>query len=242
MMIQSASAFKSSLASKKVIKPSFVAKSHTAIRCHKSSSCSSKEEKVKETEFQDGPLPSSQSVETFLSTLCSKTDVAEVIIEMPTYKMKVRRSISSKKSPVAAPAAPIVPLAAAPAPTSLPVAAPKAPAKAPVAVALESVDEENSVSVTAKKVGIFHRGRYAAGKRVGKNNCVNKGDRLKKGQTLGFIEQLGTHVPVECPVAGELIKFNVEDGKPVEYSQAICEITPFFGGYTGSDRATKVVA
>lgn len=99
----------------------------------------------------------------------------------------------------------------------------------------ESVDE-SLVYVTSPKVGIFRRGRYAGGKKVGKGNCVNQGDQVKKGQTLGFVEQLGTHVVVEAPQAGELAKMLLEDGAPVEYQQVVAELAPFFGGHIIGDR------
>jgi biotin carboxyl carrier protein len=47
------------------------------------------------------------------------------------------------------------------------------------------------------QVGVFRRGRYAAGKKVGKGNVANVGDQVKKGQTLGYVEQLGTFVEVK---------------------------------------------
>jgi hypothetical protein len=83
------------------------------------------------------------------------------------------------------------------------------------------------------QVGIFRRGKYAAGKRVGKGNVADKvgagaqlghelyeswilarstfharhchttpqGTSVKKGQVLGYVEQLGTFVAVEVRAA-----------------------------------------
>lgn len=48
-------------------------------------------------------------------------------------------------------------------------------------------------------MGILRRGRYMKGKQVGKGTMVQPGDQVKKGQTLAFIEQLGTHWPLEAP-------------------------------------------
>eukprot|EP00967_Tisochrysis_lutea_P057028 scaffold72230_cov18-Tisochrysis_lutea.AAC.1 len=62
-----------------------------------------------------------------------------------------------------------------------------------------------------------------------------QGDQLKKGQTLGYVEQLGTYVPVEAPQAGEVVDFLVEEGAPVEYKQTIVEMAPFFGGHIIGD-------
>jgi hypothetical protein len=46
-------------------------------------------------------------------------------------------------------------------------------------------------------VGVFRRGKYAGGKKVGKGNVANVGDTVKRGQTLGYVEQLGTFVEVK---------------------------------------------
>jgi pyruvate/2-oxoglutarate dehydrogenase complex dihydrolipoamide acyltransferase (E2) component len=48
---------------------------------------------------------------------------------------------------------------------------------------------------------------------------VQQGDSIKKGQHVGYVEQLGTFVPIESPQAGEIVQFVVEDGKPVEYGE-----------------------
>ncbi len=48
-------------------------------------------------------------------------------------------------------------------------------------------------------MGILRRGRYMKGKQVGKGPMVQAGDQVKKGQTVAYIEQLGTHWPLESP-------------------------------------------
>ncbi len=57
-----------------------------------------------------------------------------------------------------------------------------------------------------------------------------QGDQVKKGSPLGYVEQLGTHFAVEASQAGEVARFKVQDGEPVEYGQLIVELAPFFGG------------
>lgn len=48
---------------------------------------------------------------------------------------------------------------------------------------------------------------------------MQQGDSIKKGQHVGYVEQLGTFVPIESKQAGEIVQFVVEDGKPVEYGE-----------------------
>jgi biotin carboxyl carrier protein len=107
----------------------------------------------------------------------------------------VKRNLKSSAAPAYAPA----PVMAAPAPVVMSSPAPSAPST----IEEDDEEDESKLFVSAPKVGIFRRGRYAAGKRVGKGLCANTGDQVKKGQVLGFIEQLGTFIAVEAPQAGE---------------------------------------
>jgi hypothetical protein len=47
---------------------------------------------------------------------------------------------------------------------------------------------------------------------------------------------LGAGNNLLCPAAGEIGKFHVEDGAPVEYLQTIVELAPFFGGHIIGDK------
>lgn len=53
--------------------------------------------------------------------------------------------------------------------------------------------------------------------------------QIKKGQTLAYIEQMGTYWPLESPQAGEVVEFLAQDGQPVEYGEPVLVIVPFFG-------------
>ncbi|KAF8058871.1 APX6 [Scenedesmus sp. PABB004] len=178
----------------------------------------------------------SPQVQQLLNTLVADTEIAEMELKMGSFQLKVRRSIDA---PAPAPAPAVV---AAPAPPAFAAAA------APVAyvsvddraVPEESVDE-GMLPVTAPKVGVFRRGKYAAGKKVGKGNVANVGDTVKKGQTLGYVEQLGTFVELKAPQAGELASYKAEEGDPVEYGQVVVEIAPFFGGHIIGDSNARVV-
>lgn len=173
--------------------------------------------------------PSALQVETLLNVLCEETDIAEVELKMGGFKMKVRRSLKGAAAAAAAPA--VAPAVPAPAP----VAAAPAPS-APSTDAEEFEEEDGSlIAITAPKVGILRRGRYLKGKQIGKAPAVEIGDTVKKGQVVAYIEQLGTHFPVECPQAGEVASFLAEEGDAVEYKEAIVEIAPFFGGHIIGD-------
>lgn len=94
---------------------------------------------------------------------------------------------------------------------------------------------ESLVIVTSPKVGILRTAKYIKGKKVGKGPMVKLGDKLKRGQVVYYVEQLGTHVPVEAPQAGEVVALMKEDGDPVAYGEDVAEIMPFFGGHIIGD-------
>lgn len=184
----------------------------------------------KKEEFTDGPdvAPSTQEVQQLLNTIVTDTEIAEMELQVGTFKLRVRRSIDSPEAPAPAP---VVYAAAAPA------AAPAAAAAAAAAPYISMEDpqyeslDEAKVYVTVPKVGVFRRGRYAGGKKVGKGNLANVGDTVKKGQTLGYVEQLGTFVDVKAPQAGEITAYKAEDGDAVEYKEVVVELAPFFSGH-----------
>jgi len=195
-------------------------------------------EKPVEEEFEDegadeGTGLSTQQVQSMLSVLCEETDIAELDLKMGSFELSVRRSMKgSETSPVAtAVVAHVHTSPAAPVPAAQPAPSPTGSG--------QSMDEddvlESLVPITAPKVGILRRGRYIKGKKVGKGALAAVGDKVKKGQTLAFIEQLGTFIPVEAPQAGEVAEFVVDEGAAVEYNEVVIELAPFFGGHIIGD-------
>jgi multidrug efflux pump subunit AcrA (membrane-fusion protein) len=63
----------------------------------------------------------------------------------------------------------------------------------------------------------------------------SQGDTIKKGQTVAYVEQLGTFVAIEAPQAGEVARFLLNEGDAVEYGQDVLELAPFFGGHIIGD-------
>lgn len=41
---------------------------------------------------------------------------------------------------------------------------------------------------------------------------------------------------LQAPQAGEIVSFEIEDGRAVEYKDVIVEMAPFFGGHIIGDR------
>ncbi|QDZ18533.1 lipoyl-binding domain-containing protein [Chloropicon primus] len=161
-------------------------------------------------------------VKNFILKMVNSTDIAEIDLQVGDMELYIMRKIDSEPAP-AAPAA---------APTPVATAATPEPA-APVAMASleEASVDETTVYLTSETVGTFRRGRYAKGKKIGNKAMVEEGGTVKKGQTIAFVEQMGTYTPVLANQAGEIASFELEDGDPVGYGQALVSLHPFFGGH-----------
>eukprot|EP00798_Chlamydomonas_sp_ICE-L_P013340 gene13340-19181_t len=158
--------------------------------------------------------PTAAEVESLLSSMVQETDIMEMQLQIGDFQLNVKRSLAGAPPPTAH--VEVVP----PPPAMIPRMDTPVKASAPRPMLLESVDE-SILPVFSPKVGIFRRGRYAGNKRVGKGNCVNEGDTVKKGQPIGYVEQLGTFVPVEATQGGEIVKFDLKEGEAVEYGQTV---------------------
>ena len=80
-------------------------------------------------------------------------------------------------------------------------------------------DSNESAQVCATHVGIVHLSADAV-----TDNLVKKGDRIEKGQTVCFIEELTRLLPVVSEHDGIVSDIVVEDGGGVEYGQPILDV------------------
>ena len=80
-------------------------------------------------------------------------------------------------------------------------------------------DSNESAQVRATHVGIVHLSADAV-----TDNLVKKGDRIEKGQTVCFIEELTRLLPVVSEHDGIVSDIVVEDGIGVEYGQPILDV------------------
>jgi len=171
-------------------------------------------------------------VKEFLLNIVDTTDLAEIDLQIGDLELYVLRKCEA--SPPPAPAPP----AAAPAPAvaqtqTAQATSPKDTAASLLAdlASLEESIDESAIKQTSEKVGTFRRGRYLKGKKIGSKAMVEVGDVVKKGQTIAFVEQMGTYTPVLAKQAGEIAHFEVEEGDPVGYGQLLVSLYPFFGGH-----------
>ena len=73
-----------------------------------------------------------------------------------------------------------------------------------------------TITVTARVVGLFYRGRQP-----GEDAVVSIGDTVKQAQTLGIIEVLRKPTEITSPAGGVITAILCEDGSGVQYGDPL---------------------
>jgi acetyl-CoA carboxylase biotin carboxyl carrier protein len=139
-----------------------------------------------------------------LLKIFKESNVAEMEVQRGDNRLRLRRAEAVKEVVVAAPA---------PVPVSAPVvSAPKA----------EAPDvSSKDVLVKSPIVGTFYESSSP-----GTAPFVKVGDRVEPGQILCIIESMKLMNEIEAEVAGTIVARLTENGKPVEYGEALFSIRP----------------
>jgi acetyl-CoA carboxylase biotin carboxyl carrier protein len=138
-----------------------------------------------------------------LLDLFSTTDVAELEVQRGENRVRLVRAGAQVTHVV--PAA-----AAAPAPAAAPVAAAPAP-----------VVPDNTMLVKSPIVGTYYDSPSPEAPPF-----VKAGDSVEAGQVLCIIESMKLMNEIECEVAGTLVAKLLENGRPVEYGEALFSVKP----------------
>lgn len=136
-------------------------------------------------------------------------DNAQTSVVVPMQQPMVTMSPVVQPAPVAV----AVPSAAE---TSAPTSEKASPAAAPEAENLSKL-----VPVKSPMVGTFYRSASPD-----KPAFVKIGDTIDVGQTVCIIEAMKLFNEIESDVKGKIVKILVEDGRPVEYDQALFLVEP----------------
>ncbi|KAK9061088.1 hypothetical protein SSX86_018268 [Deinandra increscens subsp. villosa] len=173
--------------------------------------------------------------------VCDETQIAELKIKIGDFEMHLKRDIKSDEAPmamlVASPTEP-PPIPSKPmnesAPADLPSskkenANPFANAsfkKSKKLAALEASGASGYVFISCPTVGSFRKGRTFKGKK--EPSVCKEGSVIKEGQTICYLDQFGTQLPVKSDVDGEVIKILVDDGEAVGYGDPLIAVLPSF--------------
>jgi len=159
-----------------------------------------------------------------LLQLFNASGVAEMELQRGDNRLRLRRSATSQEI-IVAPALPVVPAAGAlvsapPAVSEL--SAPAAPQAIPASVAAKHAEADTGhVLVRSPIVGTFYEASAP-----GAPAFVKVGDSVEPGQVLCIIESMKLMNEIEAEVAGVIASKLVENGRPVEYGEALFSIRP----------------
>nr|XP_043615556.1 biotin carboxyl carrier protein of acetyl-CoA carboxylase-like [Erigeron canadensis] len=172
--------------------------------------------------------------------VCDETQIAELKMKIGGFEMHLKRNIKSAEPimPVASPTeAPPIP--SKPMNESTPVTASSPPTsqkttpftnvpveKSRKLAALEASGASGYVLVSCPTVGTFRKSRTLKGKK--QPVLIKEGDVIKEGQTICYLDQFGTELPVKSDAAGEVIKLLFDDGEAVGYGDPIIAVLPSF--------------
>ena len=139
-----------------------------------------------------------------LLQIFNESDVAEMEVQRGTNRLRLRRAVATQEH--------VVP-AAAPQPAA-------APANHPVP-ALAARADANQILVKSPIVGTYYDAPAP-----GAPTFVKVGDSVEPGQVLCIIESMKLMNEIEAEVAGVVAAKLVENGRPVEYGEALFSIRP----------------
>ncbi|MGB8131307.1 MAG: acetyl-CoA carboxylase biotin carboxyl carrier protein [Candidatus Angelobacter sp.] len=146
-------------------------------------------------------------------------DISEFELERGDVKVRIKRGVETA-APVMTHAVPMATVAmAAPLAQASQSAATPAPVSASVSPAPAA--EEELHTVKSPIVGTFYE---APG--PGALPFVKPGDQVAAGQVLCIIEAMKLMNEIESEVSGRIAEVLVENGRPVEFGQALFRIEP----------------
>jgi acetyl-CoA carboxylase biotin carboxyl carrier protein len=143
-----------------------------------------------------------QSLIRDLANILNETDLTEIEVEQDDLRIRVSRAGTPQYVQ-----APMMTQPAAAAPVSAAVAAPAAAVRNPDNV------------VTAPMVGTIYMASAP-----GAPAFIEVGKMVKEGQTLLIIEAMKTMNQIPAPRSGKVTEILIEDGRPVEYGEALVVI------------------
>jgi acetyl-CoA carboxylase biotin carboxyl carrier protein len=141
-----------------------------------------------------------------LLQIFNDSGVAEMEVQRGENRLRLRRAFTAQEMTVPA---------SAPAHAPLPAAAPAAPPAKP------SAPESNHVIVKSPIVGTYYDAPSPEAPAF-----VKIGDSVEPGQVLCIIESMKLMNEIEAEIAGTIVHKLVENGRPVEYGEALFAIRP----------------
>ncbi len=138
--------------------------------------------------------------------ILSQTDISELSLKSGDLELTVRKASASSGS---FPPDGMVPMVNVP-PTSQPEAA-----------SSPSPETKKWVDIVSPMVGTFYRAPAPD-----EPPFVERGDIVRRGQTVCIIEAMKLMNELDAELNGEIVEILAENGQPVEYGQTLMRINP----------------
>ncbi|MBR8828814.1 MAG: acetyl-CoA carboxylase biotin carboxyl carrier protein [Gomphosphaeria aponina SAG 52.96 = DSM 107014] len=142
----------------------------------------------------------------------AQTEITELTIKSEALELTLRKNSQPREEVVV-----VAPPPSPPDPNSLVIIPPETETTTPT----RQEAEKKWVEITSPMVGTFYRAPAP-----GEAPFVEKGDRIRSGQTVCIIEAMKLMNEIEAEVSGQVMKIVVENGNPVEYGQTLMWINP----------------
>ena len=162
-----------------------------------------------------------------LIQVVNDSGIAELEVQRGENRVRIRRAGAANQQEYVLPPTTVLPAmmpaVSIPPPQPIAPAHPHAPTHtvAPVEPANAASAEPDQVYVKSPIVGTF----YEAGS-PGAPAFVKVGDRVTPGQVLCIIESMKLMNEIECEISGTVVAKLVENGRPVEYGEALFAVQP----------------
>lgn len=150
-----------------------------------------------------------------LLRLFNESGVGELELQRGEDRLRIRKAVAEAPAPQPTMVIP----APAPTPASAPPVAPLPPT--PSAAVKPPEPEANQILVKSPIVGTFYEASAADAPPF-----VKVGDSVEPGQVLCIIESMKLMNEIEAELAGTIVAKLVENGRPVEYGEALYAIRP----------------
>jgi acetyl-CoA carboxylase biotin carboxyl carrier protein len=155
----------------------------------------------------------------------NESGVAEMEVQRGENRLRLRRAPTPEELAMAAPvthfvAPPPAPAAPAHAQAAAAAAASSAPAPAAAGGKPSAVDP-SLITVKSPIVGTYYDAPSP-----GAAPFVKVGDTVEPGQVLCIIESMKLMNEIEAEIAGTIVHKLVENGRPVEYGEALFAVRP----------------
>jgi len=151
-----------------------------------------------------------------LVQLVIDSGVAEIEVQRGENRVRIRRTVGARNEVTIPPAHVVAgsPAPMAEAPVQTQTQAPAAPPAAPAASGNETIVKSPIV------------GTYYDAPKPGDPPFVKVGDQVEPGQVLCIIESMKLMNEIESEIAGTVVAKLMENGRPVEYGEALFAIRP----------------